>query len=125
MRGGWFGRDAISPLKEDNSSAQSFNPDLYTQVDMSSKAAYREAVRDRSPGLLGLGFCHKELALKGRPNAMVFLMDRKVFIFIPSGGHPFRANFGGAFPGLKAWAVLLNRFAVRSNSGEGLSGALP
>ena len=27
----------------------------------------------------------------------------------------FRADFNGAFPGLKAWAVLLNRFAVRSN----------
>src|SRR5215469_13816097 len=32
----------------------------------------REAVRDHSPGLLGLGFCHKEFALKGRLNAMVF-----------------------------------------------------
>ena len=32
-------------------------------------------------------------------------------------GRPFsfRADFDGAFPGLKAWAVLLNRFAVRSN----------
>jgi len=27
----------------------------------------------------------------------------------------FRADFDGTFPGLKAWAVLLNRFAVRSN----------
>jgi hypothetical protein len=27
----------------------------------------------------------------------------------------FRADFDGAFPGLKAWAVLLNRFAFRSN----------
>ena len=27
---------------------------------------------------------------------------------------PFRADSDGAFPGLKAWAVLLNRFAVRS-----------
>jgi hypothetical protein len=30
-------------------------------------------------------------------------------------GRPFRADFDGAFPGLKAWAVLLDRFAVRSN----------
>jgi hypothetical protein len=30
-------------------------------------------------------------------------------------GRPLRAHFDGAFPGLKAWAVLLNRFAVRSN----------
>ena len=36
-----------------------------------AKLPYREAVRDDSPGLLGLGFSHKELALKARPNAMV------------------------------------------------------
>ena len=30
-------------------------------------------------------------------------------------GRPFRAHSDGAFPGLKAWAVLLNRFAVRSD----------
>ena len=29
-----------------------------------AKLPYREAVRDYSPGLPGLGFCHKELALK-------------------------------------------------------------
>jgi hypothetical protein len=37
-----------------------------------AKLPYRAAVRDHSPGLLGLGLCHKEFALKGRPNAMVF-----------------------------------------------------
>jgi len=52
--------------------AQGFSPVLYAQGDLSSEVAYREAVRDHSPGLLGLGFCHKELALKGRPNAMDF-----------------------------------------------------
>jgi hypothetical protein len=57
-----------------------------------AKLPYREAVKDHSPGLVGLGFRHKELALKAE-----------------------RADFDGAFPGLKAWAVLLNRFAVRSN----------
>ena len=44
-----------------------------------------------------------------------FDMDRKVFIFTGLVGRPFRADFDGAFPELKAWAVLLNRFAVRSN----------
>jgi hypothetical protein len=37
-----------------------------------AKLLYRKAVRDHSPGLIGLGFCQKEFALKGRPNAMVF-----------------------------------------------------
>jgi hypothetical protein len=41
-------------------------------------------------------------------------MDRKVFIFTVPVDRPFRAHLDGAFPGLKAWAVLLNRFAVRS-----------
>jgi hypothetical protein len=43
-----------------------------------------------------------------------FDMDRKVFIFTVPVDRPFRAHLDGAFPGLKAWAVLLNRFAVRS-----------
>ena len=43
-----------------------------------------------------------------------FDMDRMVFIFTRSVGRPFsfRADSDGTFPGLKAWAVLLNRFAV-------------
>ena len=47
---------------------------------------YREAVRDYSPGLLGLGFCHKELALKGRPNAMGFRHGSQGIHF-----HPYRS----------------------------------
>src|SRR5215469_10329303 len=43
-----------------------------TDVSLGACRIYREAVTDNSPGLLGLGFCHKELALKGRPNAMLF-----------------------------------------------------
>jgi hypothetical protein len=78
-----------------------------------AKLPYREAVRDHSPGLLGLGFCHKELALKGRPNAdgLSTWIARYSFSPVPVG-RLFRADFDGAFPGLKAWAVLLNRFAV-------------
>ena len=80
------------------------------------KMPYREAVRDHSPGLPGLGFCQRELALKGRPNAMVFLrIARYAFSPVPVD-RPFRADFDGAFPGLKAWAVLLNRFVVRSSA---------
>jgi len=45
-----------------------------------------------------------------------FDMDRKIVISPVPVGRPFRADFDGAFPGLKAWAVLLNRFAVRSES---------
>jgi len=42
-------------------------------------------------------------------------MDRKVCIFARSRRLPFQGkHLDGAFPGLKAWAVLLNRFAVRS-----------
>jgi hypothetical protein len=62
-----------------------------------------------------------------------FDMDREITIFTGPVGRPhkavllecqwriapaqrvegaFRADFDGAFPGLKAWAVLLNRFAV-------------
>jgi hypothetical protein len=44
-----------------------------------------------------------------------FDMDRKVFISPVAVGCPFRADSDGAFPGLKAWAVLLIRFAVCSN----------
>jgi hypothetical protein len=42
-------------------------------------------------------------------------MDRKEFIFTRSHRSPLQADFDGGFPGLKAWAVLLDRFAVRSN----------
>ncbi|MBV8417135.1 MAG: hypothetical protein JO251_18175 [Verrucomicrobia bacterium] len=49
-----------------------------------AKLPYREAVRDHSPGLLGLGFYDKELALKGRPNAMVFRHGSQGIHF-----HPF------------------------------------
>jgi hypothetical protein len=46
-------------------------------------------------------------------------MDRKVFIFIRSRRSPLQGGFRWSFPrpsgSLKAWAVLLNRFAVRSN----------
>jgi hypothetical protein len=83
------------------------------------KLAHREAVRDHSPGLLGLGFCHKEFALKGRPNAMVFRHGSQGIHFHPFPSvAPSGADFNGAFPGLKAWAVLLNRFAVRRSSGK-------
>jgi hypothetical protein len=60
--------------------------------------------------------CHKELALKGRPNANGLSAWIAKYSFSPDlFGRPFsfRAHFNGAFPGLKAWAVLLNRFAVR------------
>ena len=41
---------------------------------------------------------------------------RYSFSTVPVGRpFSFRADFDGAVPGLKAWAVLLNRFAVRSN----------
>jgi hypothetical protein len=49
-----------------------------------AKLLYREAVRDHSPGLLGLGFCQKEFALKGRPNAMMFRHGSQGIHF-----HPF------------------------------------
>ena len=41
--------------------AQGFSPNLYPEADLSSEAAYREAVRDHSPGLLGLGCSVKPL----------------------------------------------------------------
>jgi hypothetical protein len=44
-----------------------------------------------------------------------FDLDRQVFIFTRSLRSPLQGAFDGAFPGLKAWAVLLNRFAVRSD----------
>jgi hypothetical protein len=49
-----------------------------------AKLPYREAVRDHSPGLLGLGFCQKQFALKGRPNAMIFRHGSQGIHF-----HPF------------------------------------
>jgi len=81
-----------------------------------AKLLYREAVRDHSPGLLGLGFCQREFALKGRAECddLSTWIARYSFASVPVG-RPFRADFDGVFPGLKAWAVLLNRFAVRSN----------
>jgi hypothetical protein len=62
-----------------------------------AKLPYREAVRDHSPGLLGLGFCHKQLALKGRPNAMVFGHRWQGLHFHPFPSvAPFRADLDGA-----------------------------
>jgi len=56
-----------------------------------------------------------ELALKGRPYAIVFRHGSQGIHFHPFPvGRPSGADLDGAFPGLKAWAVLLNRFAVRS-----------
>jgi hypothetical protein len=48
-----------------------------------------------------------------------FDMDRKVFIFTRSRRSPLQGGFRWSFPRpegcLKAWAILLDRFAVRSN----------
>ena len=78
-----------------------------------AKLPYRAAVRDNSPGLLGLGFCRKGLALKGASecDGLSIKIARYSFSPVPVG-RPFGADFGGALPGLKAWAVLLNRFAA-------------
>jgi hypothetical protein len=86
-------------------------------VSVAAKLPYREAVGDHSPGLPGLVFCHKELALKAERGVRMrwssTWIARSSFSPVPFG-RPFRAHFDGAFPGLKAWAILLNRFAVRS-----------
>jgi len=37
---------------------------------------------------------------------------------------PFRADSDGAFPGLKAWAVLLNRFAVNPTDARATLGSV-
>ena len=84
---------------------------IYKSIS-AAKLPYCEAVRDHSPGLLGLGFWHKEFALKGRPNADGLSTWIARYSFSPAIGRPFRADFD--VPGLKAWAVLLNRFAVRA-----------
>ena len=68
---------------------------------------YREAVRDHSPGLLDLGFCHKEFALKAERAVECDCLSTWIasYSFSPVPvGRPFRAHFDGAFPGLKAWA---------------------
>src|SRR5262249_54290316 len=74
---------------------------------------YREAVTDLSPGLQPWVF-----ATRTRPerpsecDGLSTWIAKYSFSPVPVG-RPFRADFDGAFPGLKAWAVLLNRFAVR------------
>jgi hypothetical protein len=80
---------------------------------MSSEAAYREAVRDRSPGLLGLGVGQKEFALTraAECDGLSTWIARYSFSPVPVG-RPFRADFDGAFPGLQAWAIVSDRFAV-------------
>src|SRR6516165_10088923 len=83
---------------------------------MSSEAAYREAVnRDHSPTLLGLGFARRNspLTRAAECDGLSTWIARYSFSPVPVG-RPFRADFDGAFPGLKAWAVLLNRCAFRS-----------
>jgi hypothetical protein len=76
-----------------------FQPLIFIHKSISAaKLLYREAVRDHSPGLLGLGFCQKEFALKGRPNAMIFRHGSQGIHFHPFPSVPLQGGFRWSFP---------------------------
>jgi hypothetical protein len=73
--------------KRHSSSAQGFNLGFIHKSISAAKLLYREAVR--SPGLLGLGFCQKQFALKaGECDDLSTWIARYSFSSVPVG-RPF------------------------------------